>query len=446
MRPLPTKLFASASLALLTVLAGCGGNDDGLPLNGGAPSCDLGTQKTWLRGYMADWYYWSGSSPSPDPGPYTSVPDYFDALLFTGAAPVPADRWSYIESSASYNQFYGDGRTLGYGVAVNGLELQLPLKVRYVEPLSPAATAGLVRGDVISSVNGRSAAELVAADDFSALTPAQAGDVLTLVIDAPGGPKTVTVTAGTYALTPVPVTRLLTLANGTKAGYLVLKDFLTQAEDPLIDAVAQFRAAGATELILDLRYNGGGRVSTAALLATLVTGSARRDQVFARLTFNAQHANSNGAYLLGSVPGAAAFPRVVVLTGARTCSASELVVNGLTPYAEVVTIGGTSCGKPVGFQPRASCGNTYSAVNFESTNALGEGGFWNGIAATCAGTDTFSGALGDPAESLTAAAVAYLQDGSCAVASSAAKERAARWSKRLAAGAEPGDRRGMWAD
>jgi carboxyl-terminal processing protease len=314
-----------------------------------------------------------------------------------------------------------------------------------VEPLSPAATAGLARGDVISSVNGRSAAELVAADDFSLLTPAQAGDVLTLVIDAAGGPKTVTLTAGTYALTPVSTTRLLTLSTGAKAGYLVLKDFITQAEDPLIDAVAQFRAAGATELILDLRYNGGGRVSTAALLATLVTGSARQDQVFARLTFNARHASSNGAYVFGAVPGAA-FPRVVVLTGARTCSASELVVNGLRPYADVVTIGGASCGKPVGFQPRESCGNTYSAVNFESTNALGEGGYYDGIAATCGATDTFSGALGDPAEALTGAAIAYLQSGSCPVAGSAARERSARLVQRAAQQAEPGERRGMWAD
>jgi hypothetical protein len=445
MRRLPTKLFASATLALLTVLAGCGGSDDGLPLNGGAPSCDLGTQKTWLRGYMADWYYWSGRSPNPDPGPYASVPDYFDALLFTGAAPVPADRWSYIESSASYNQFFGAGRTLGYGVSVNGLELQLPLKVRYVEPLSPAAAAGLVRGDTISSVNGRSAAELVAADDFSLLTPAQAGDVLTLVIDAAGGSKTVTLTAGTYALTPVPTTRLLTLSTGAKAGYLVLKDFITQAERPLDDAFAQFRAAGATEVILDLRYNGGGRVSTAAVLATEVTGSARLDQVFARLTFNARQSASNGSYVLGSVPGAA-FNRIVVLTGARTCSASELVINGLKPYATVVTIGNTTCGKPVGFQPRESCGNTYSAVNFESTNALGEGGYYDGIAATCSVADTFTGALGDPAEALTGAAVAYLQSGSCPVAGSAARERSARLVQRAMRRAEAGERHGMWAD
>ena len=443
MRRLLTTLASALAVA---TLAACGGDGDGLQLNGGAPSCDLATQKDWLRGYMADWYFWSGQSPNPGPGSYASVPDYFDALLFGGAAPVPADRWSYIQDSASYSQFFGDGRTLGYGVSVNGLELQLPLKLRYVEPLSPAAAAGLARGDVVSSVNGRSAAELVAANDFSALSPARAGDVLTLVIDAPGGPKTVTLTAGTYALTPVSTTRLLSLSNGRKAGYLLLKDFITQAEAPLSDAVAQFRAAGATELVVDLRYNGGGRISTAALLATLVTGSSQPDQVFARLTFNARQSASSGSYRLGAIPGAAAFSRVVVLTGARTCSASELVVNGLKPYVDVVTIGSASCGKPFGFQPRESCGNTYSAVNFESTNGLGQGGYYNGIAATCSAADTFSGTLGDPAEALTAAAVSYLQDGSCPAVSVAARERASRLSQRASQQAEPGERRGMWAD
>lgn len=440
-----SRTLGSAMLCGVLSLAACGGNDDGLPLGGGAPSCDLGTQKEWLRGYMADWYYWSGQSPSPEPGPYATVPAYFDALLFTGNANVPADRWSYIQDSASFNQFFSEGRTLGYGVSVNGLERQLPLRVRYVEPLSPAAAAELVRGDTISSVNGRPASELVAADDFSAFSPAQAGDVLTLVIDAAGGSKTVVLTAGTYGLTPVATTRLLSLSNGAKAGYVLLKDFIGQAESPLDDAFAQFRAAGATELILDLRYNGGGRVSTAAVLATEVTGAARLDQVFTRLRFNSRQSGSNGSYLLGAVPGAA-FDRIVVLTGARTCSASEMVVNGLKPYATVVTIGDATCGKPVGFQPRPSCGNTFNAVNFEATNAAGEGGYYNGIAASCAATDTFTGVLGDPAEALTGAAVAYLESGSCAAASAASRERAAAWGRRLMAGKEPGERPGMWAD
>jgi len=426
-----------AAVALAVALTACGGGGGSAP--SGSASCDVASQNAWLRGYMRDWYFWASVAPNPDPAGYTTVQDYFNALLYPGDTVVPKDRWSYIEDSARYNQFFGEGKTLGYGMSVNGLELTLPLKVRYVDPGSPAAAAGLKRGDVIDSINGRTSAELIAANDFAALTPGQAGDVLTVVIETTGGTKTVALTATTYDLVPVPTSTVVTLGNGTKAGYLVLKDFITQAETPLANALAQFRAAGATELIVDLRYNGGGRVSTATLLASLISGAGRNGAVFARLSYNAQHAGSNNVFTLSTEPGPA-FSRVVIITGTRTCSASELLVNGLKPYADVVTIGGTTCGKPFGFNPVESCGSTYSVVNFETVNALGDGRYYNGIAATCPISDDFSGELGDPAEKLTAAAESYLQTGVCPPPGAAAQS--SPFGRKRGFTAHPGDRIG----
>jgi hypothetical protein len=133
---------------------------------------------------------------------------------------------------------------------------------------------------------------------------------------------------------------------------------------------------------------------------------------------------------------------VVVITGPRTCSASELIVNGLTPYTQVTTIGATSCGKPYGFSPVESCGNVFSVVNFRANNALGQANYDSGITPTCAVADDFTGTLGDPAETLTAAALGYLQSGSCPVA--AAPARAG--TLRLRRFAEPGERQGMTTD
>jgi hypothetical protein len=229
-----------------------------------------------------------------------------------------------------------------------------------------------------------------------------------------------------------------------------MKDFITQAEAPLATAFNNFRAAGARDVILDLRYNGGGRISTATLLASLVAGSAYNGQVFTNLIFNAKNAAQNTSYKLASQT--TGFDRVVVLTGARTCSASELVVNGLKPYVQVVTVGGQTCGKPFGFVPVTSCSSTFSAVNFESFNANGEGSYYNGIAATCPATDDFNGQLGDPAEALTAVASSYLQNGLCpAVAThpillSAFANSLPIISRPSNAAPEPGERRGMWAD
>ena len=436
-------------LGVLLLAAACGGGGDG---DGGnataagaqiaAQDCSVASQKAWLRAYMSDWYFWSGSSPSPDPAGYDSLAGYFEALRY------PGDEGSYYESAATHQLFFTEGRTLGYGLFLNTLERALPLKVRYVEPRSPAAAAGLARGDVIVSVNGRSAAELVESQDFRALGAAVEGQGLTLEVSRGGDTRLVALLSALYDLTPVPTARVLELPSGAKAGYLLLKDFITQAEVPLADAFAQFRAAGATELILDLRYNGGGRVSTAAVLGSLVSGAAHAGEAFTELRYNAKHAGSNRVFTLTAAPGPA-FQRVVVVIGPRTCSASELVINGLQPYAEVVTVGATTCGKPFGFNPAASCGNSYSVVNFETLNARGEGRYYDGLppSGTCALAEDFGGSPGDPGETLTAAALRYLAHGSCSEPTqrvqplSAAPRRLQRTMPE-----EPGQRSGMWAD
>ncbi|WP_280152559.1 S41 family peptidase [Piscinibacter sp. XHJ-5] len=422
-------------------VAGCGGGDGDGGTATGSASCEVSAQNEWLRTYLDDWYYWSGAAPRPDPAGYDSLQAYFEASRYPGDGVVPRDHWSYFGSSAAYEQFYGEGRTLGYGLFVNGIEGTLPLKARYIEPLSPSGLAGVARGDTIVSVNGRSAAELVAANDFAALSPAREGDTLTLEIDGRSGRRSLVLTAATYALTPLSVAKVLTLPGGARAGYLVLKDFITQAEAPLAEAFAQFRQAGATELILDLRYNGGGRVSTSNVLASLVSGAAHGGGTFAQLHYNARHTASNTVFSLAAQPGPV-FGRVVILTGSRTCSASELLVNGLKPFADVVTIGGTTCGKPFGFNPVQSCGNSFSAVNFEAFNAAGEGRYYGGIAARCAVADDFIGELGDPAETLTAAASSYLQSGACPLSAQRAQPLSAP-RRRGPVPVEPGDRQGM---
>ena len=437
-------LLRTAACAALALLASCGGDDDDYDYADGTTFvCTTRNEKVWLRGHMNDWYFWSGQSPSPSPDAYADPEVYLDALRFQGNANVPRDRFSYIESTAAFDEFFVSGRTLGYGVSVNGQEGTLPLKVRYVDPQSPASTAGVARGDTVVSANGTPASQLVTSGNFAVLSPTREGDSLTLVLENNGAQRTVTLVGARYALVPVTSATVFDVGNGKKAGYLSLKDFVTQAEGPLSTAVAQIRAQGATELIIDLRYNGGGLVSTARHLASLVTGTTFATRTFTKLVYNGNHPRSNAVYALQSQPGAA-FPRVVVLTGPRTCSASEMVVNGLKPYADVVTIGGTSCGKPVGFSPVDQCGNTYSIVNFESLNDNNAGRYYSGLPLTCAVKDDFSKNLGDATETLTAAALSYLQTGACPVQPSSTTVRPLRALDRLVV--EPGQRSGMIAD
>jgi len=431
----------AAACAAVLMLAGCGGGDT--PPTQGSTSCEPADQQDWLRNYMRDWYYWADRAPDPAPSASTPLADYFEARRFRGDATTRGDVWSFYQDSTAYNQFYAEGETLGYGLFVNGAERTLPLRVRMVEPRSPAAAAGLKRGDRIVSLNGIAAATLIDGD-FALLSPARAGDRLEVVADTAGGRRSLTLEAAVFPLTPVPVRRVLPLAGGRSAGYLMLKDFIGKAEAPLAAAFAEFRAAGASELIVDLRYNGGGRISTATQLASQVVGALRRDLPFVELRYNAAHPDATRRYLFADAP-APAFPRVLVLTGSRTCSASELIVNGLAPYLEVVTLGATTCGKPYGFNSVASCGNTFSIVNFQSFNAAGFGAYDKGLAPTCPVAEDFTRPLGDPSEKLTAAALGYLETGACP-ASAAAPARAAAAPRPGPGGVEPGDRRGMWAD
>jgi hypothetical protein len=428
----------SASVMAALLLCACGG-DGGSEAPPPAASCDLPTQQDWLRSYMLDWYLWSGRSPNPAPAGFTTLQAYFDALRFGGDATTRADVWSYYQDTASYNRFFAEGQTMGYGLFVNGNERTLPLRVRMTEPQGPAALAGMVRGDRIVSIDGVPDSELINGN-FAVLSPAQAGQQISVVAETATGQRTFVLTAALYTLTPVPATRVLTLADGRKAGYLALKDFIVQAQAPVEAAFADFRAQGATELIVDLRYNGGGRVSTANHLASQVVGALREGQLFTELRYNAAHQNANNRFLFSAAP-APAFGRVLVLTGARTCSASELIVNGLAPHVQVVTLGATTCGKPYGFNPVASCGNTFSVVNFQSYNAANFADYDDGLAPTCPIAEDFTGTLGDPAEKLTGAALSYLETGVCP-ASAAARAAATRRPLLL----EPGERRGMTAN
>lgn len=412
--------MALGALAAAAILAACGGGSEGPAQTPPPDDCSVAGQQSWLRQYMDDWYFWYADSPRPSAMAYSSVASYFDAILYTGnLVDFPADRWSRFESTESFNRFYGDGATLGYGVSVAGLEItglpKDPLYVRYVEALSPAAVQGVRRGDQVLSVNGRSAADMVAADDFSVLTANAAGDAITLRLKRNGVERTVVVTAGVFALTPVSGTTVITSPQGRKLGYVVVKDMISQALAPMDAAFVRFKAEGVNDVVLDLRYNGGGLVSTGATLASYVAGAQGNGRAYAWLRYNDKRAAASDQRFAFSNPaGAVGLPRVIVLTGRRTCSASEQVINGLRGAGvQVLAAGETTCGKPVGFLPTSACGQTYSVVNFESTNERNEGRYFDGFDASCPVPEDFTAEQGGASDPLMVAAANLADTGMC---------------------------------
>ncbi|NRF68066.1 peptidase S41 [Aquincola sp. S2] len=408
----------AVGLAALLLLAACGGG--GSAIYERVDDCSDSARKTALRDYFNEWYFWYGISPRPDPNGPATVSGYFSSLLYTGGnASFPADRWSYFDTTANFNQFYGEGRALGYGLFVTGLEVEgrpdLPLYLRYVEPLSPAGLAGAVRGDRILSINGRSAASIIAANDYSVLSPASAGVNLQIELDGPVGHRTLTLQSASYELRPVTRAQMVTTPQGREVGYLHVKDMISQALAPAGDAMAHFRAAGASELVLDLRYNGGGLVTVSRDIASLVAGPRASGRTYASLLYNDKRAAANNtSYQFTNPPQALGLARVYILAGERTCSASEQLAIGLRPFVNVVLVGDASCGKPVGFLPHDDrCGTTYSVVNFESVNASNEGRYFSGLRPTCAVNEDWTKPLGATDEPLLATALAHADGQAC---------------------------------
>jgi carboxyl-terminal processing protease len=413
------SLWATVAAGALLGACGGGGGDSGGSVTPPPASCAVADQKNWLSTYMNDWYFWYRLSPQPNAASFNTVADYFDALLYTGGtAPFPKDRYSRFESTESFNRFFGDGATMGWGVTVAGLEVtgqpSQPLYVRYIEALSPAAAQDVRRGDQILSINGRAAADIIAADDFSALTANNAGDTLNLRLRRGTSERTVVLTAAVFNLTPVPTSTVMNLPNGRKLGYLVVKDMVSQSLTPIDNAFARFKSEGVSDLVLDLRYNGGGLVSVGATLASYIAGNRGTGRNYAALLYNDKRSASNTNYAFTNPAASLGLAKVYVLMGRRTCSASEQVINGLRGVGvDVIAIGETTCGKPVGFLPSSSCGSTYSVVNFESVNARNEGRYFDGFAASCSVAEDFTKPLGHSDEPLLSAAKAHAEVGAC---------------------------------
>jgi C-terminal processing protease CtpA/Prc len=419
-------LLVAFLLAAVGLLQGCGGSSPDEPAALADAACSVDQQRAQLRSYMQDHYYWYQQLRTPDESA-TSMDAYFQSMLYR-----PTDRFSFTETTAAHNQVFVDGRRTGYGYSLVWADAQqTQLRVRFVEPRSPVARGGLKRGDVVTSIDGFGPQEIAA----GALAPVTTPGVPRHFELAGAGaiPRTLDVLSEDYPLTPLANTATFDITrNGApvKVGYLNYTQFVGYSEGDLSLAFIRFGQAGIGELILDLRYNGGGSVATSRNLASMIGGDPTAGKLFAYLRFNDKQGNMTTRVQFNTEADAFAIPipaglkRVVVLTSENTASASELLINGLKPFVDVVLVGETTYGKPYGFVPRDICGTTYDAVEFESLNALGVGGFTSGFTPDCAVPDDLDHAQGDANEARTRAALNYLSSGSCGLPQAARAAKA----------------------
>ncbi len=397
-------------------------------------------EKSWVRSWVDETYLWYSdvralSASTLNANSYASAVNYFNALKtpLVTASGKPKDQFHFIYDTPTWVALSHSGVSYGYGFEIALVANTPPRQalVAYTSPGTPAVTANITRGAQILAVDG---VDLVNGADVNTLNaglfPTRAGSHTFSVLDAGASvPRNVTLNAAQLVEATVQNVKALAPPNQS-VGYMQFNDHLATSEAQLVDAINQLKASNVTDLVLDLRYNGGGYLDVASELAYMIAGPGpTAGMVFEQQTFNdknpfqlsaAQTITPFWAVAQGlSLSRGTSLPtlnlsRVYVLVGAGTCSASEAVVNGLRGVGvQVSLIGAITCGKPYGFYPQDNCGTTYFSIQFKGVNQLGQGDYADGLAPTCAASDDFTHALGDPGEGRLAAALSYRTTGVC---------------------------------
>jgi carboxyl-terminal processing protease len=396
----------------------------------GPSSCSTTGQNTYVRDVMNDLYLWYRFMPTLNPARYGSPEEYLEAVRYR-----PLDEhFSYITSRAANEALFSESQYIGFGLStsIEGSEM----RVLQVFDESPASEAGLARGDRIVEIDGRRVSSLI--DSGAIGTAFGAGEVglessILFTSRTNGDEHRATMKKRFVTIPTVSLTRVFKV-DGRTVGYIFFRNFVGPSTDALNTAFAALKDAGATELILDLRYNGGGLVSVAAHLASLIGGSRTNGQIFTEFRHNDRNSRYNEALRFGDVERALSLSRLVVITTRSSASASELVVNGLRPFIPVTVIGDTTYGKPVGQYGIDFCDKTLAPVAFSTVNADGEGGYFDGIPADCRVRDDIEHDLGVVEEASLAEALHFVGTGACSAATETARALRARTNLHRATG------------
>lgn len=431
----------SGALATMTACGGGGGSSTTSGSIGPSPtptptpvaSCSLRARQDWATDTLREWYLFPETLPaSPDPAPYSTLDDYVDALTATARSQGRDRYFTYVTSIREENAYYESGSSAGFGVRFATDATGGRLFVIEAFENGPALAAGIDRGAEIMAIGTgagdlRTVASLHAAGGYQAVSdalgPDDAGTTRMLRVEDASGTRNVSVTKRDYDLLPLSSrygSRIIE-DGGRRVGYLNLRSFILSADQPLRDAFATFRAQGVTEVIVDLRYNGGGLVSVARLVGDLLGANRASSDIFTRLTFRPEKSDRNETSYFGPQPQAIAATKIAFIGGQGSASASEVVINAFLPFIgdSIALVGTNTYGKPVGqiAIDRAACDDRLRVVAFATQNAAGNADYYRGLASsmrtTCQSYDDIYHPLGDPNEASTRQALDYLAGRSC---------------------------------
>jgi C-terminal processing protease CtpA/Prc len=256
-----------------------------------------------------------------------------------------------------------------------------------------------------------------------ALGPSTPGVTRLLRIADSAGTRDVSVTKADYTLTPISSRYGAKVIDdgGRRVGYLNLRTFISTANPALRNAFATFRAQGITDIVVDLRYNGGGLVATAELMGDLLGRDRTTSDVFSFTTFRPEKSSNNTTRFFRPETNSIGPTRIAFIGTTGTASASELVINAFIPYlhARDGLIGTNTYGKPVGqiAVDQSACDDRLRVIAFKTQNAARQGDYFDGLAGTveasCQADDDLTKPFGDPQEASIHTALDFLAGRPC---------------------------------
>lgn len=448
-------------------------------------------ENAWIRSYSHDTYLWYRELEDIDPASVSSTEVYFNLMKTSAKTSQGRDKDEFhyyedIRERSAQQAGYSNGyrtefpelnehtatpyaetvsinnkqlsaqqpdHSIGYGAEFLWINKQII--VAYVEADSPASRQKLSRGAIITAIDGDSIAEIIKKDVYrldAILVHPRLGESHTFEVKDWGASKTrhITMKSAAYYANPVQNHDVIVASSGdgqARIGYLTFNTHNEISEQKLRAAFTEFLQEDIDELVLDLRYNGGGIIKIAAQLGYMIAGDKAEGEIFAELQWNDKHSiyDPITQHLIApilfhpsentvdqSVANKGSLPtlnlnRVFVLAGKNTASASEALINGLHGLTDfnVVLIGETTRGKPYAFLPTENCGIRYSTIQARMLNARGFGDYANGLVPVananvsgaevtgCKVADDFSSSLGNPNEERFATAISYINDGGC---------------------------------
>lgn len=356
--------------------------------------------EAFVRLALADEYLWPGDVQDSPMRPA----DTRDMETIVSRLVPKHDRYSFAESRNEFEDFEcGFENSIGliYKSAKDSL------LVLSVDKETSAYKSGLARGDRIIAVNGKPVAEKRIKNTGS--TPSNKLTTLVFLAVSPDGKqRTVTVKRERHQAAPS-FSRIIATTAGVRVGYLFFSDFTENQENLLENIFQGFKNAGVRDLVLDVRYNEGGKLTVATTLAGHIAGIRHEGKPFVTNNHIWRYHDRDTCISIPHIVNSLDTRRLVVLTSPGTASASEVLINGLRPYLTVTTVGEKTYGKPFVITPLEVGDTILNLVNGVGLNVKGERIPITGLRPDIFAKDDLLHNVGDPAEGMLKTALEFLE-------------------------------------